>query len=137
MKSPKVIREKFEQSNLSDIGDQYTSFNLGKGWSMGEQSLKSLKQDQNEQSQTNLLQSQNDFLPKLQFQTQYPGTIQKIGETRHVDGGVTILVQSNTGSKTSIHSKDGETKSSRLEVIQGIKTRDGEENPRAPNTTEI
>ena len=65
MKSPKVIREKFEQSNLSDIGDQYTSFNLGKGWSMGEQSLKSLKQDPNEQSQTNLLQSRNDFLPKL------------------------------------------------------------------------
>ena len=65
MKSPKVIREKFEQSNLSDIGDQYTSFNLGKGWSMGEQSLKNLKQDPNEQSQTNLLQSRNDFLPKL------------------------------------------------------------------------
>ena len=36
MKNPKEIREKYEQSHLSDIGDQYTSFNVGKGWSMGE-----------------------------------------------------------------------------------------------------
>ena len=44
MKNPKDIREKYEQSYLSDIGDQYTSFNIGKGWSMGEVSLKSLHQ---------------------------------------------------------------------------------------------
>ena len=36
MKNPKEIRDKYEQSHLSDIGDQYTSFNVGKGWSMGE-----------------------------------------------------------------------------------------------------
>ena len=50
-------------------------------------------------------------------------------ENDHVDGGVQILVQggSKSGSKVSLNSKDGETKSSRMEVIQTGKTKDGEE----------
>ena len=130
MKNPKNIREKYEQSHLSDIGDQYTSFNIGKGWSMGEVSLKSLhqKEEQNQPS-NNLINSRNELLPKLQFQTHYPLSIAKMMETDHVDGGVQILVQggSKSGSKVSLQSKDGETKSSRMEVIQTGKTKDGEE----------
>ena len=125
MKNPKDIREKYEQSYLSDIGDQYTSFNIGKGWSMGEVSLKSLHQ----KDEQNLISSRNELLPKLQFQTHYPLTITKMMENDHVDGGVQILVQggSKSGSKVSLNSKDGETKSSRMEVIQTGKTKDGEE----------
>ena len=125
MKNPKDIREKYEQSHLSDIGDQYTSFNIGKGWSMGEVSLKSLHQ----KDEQNLINSRNELLPKLQFQTHYPLTITKMMENDHVDGGVQILVQggSKSGSKVSLQSKDGETKSSRMEVIQTGKTKDGEE----------
>ena len=74
MKNPKDIREKYEQSHLSDIGDQYTSFNIGKGWSMGEVSLKSLHQ----KDEQNLINSRNELLPKLQFQTHYPLTITKM-----------------------------------------------------------
>ena len=79
MKNPKDIREKYEQSHLSDIGDQYTSFNIGKGWSMGEVSLKSLHQkDVQNQSLNNLINTRNELLPKLQFQTHYPLTITKM-----------------------------------------------------------
>ena len=60
-----------------------------------------------------------------------------MAETANVDGGIQIC-QSKSGSKLSLHTKDGETRSNKLEVIQGIRTRDGNDyNPRAPNTTEI
>ena len=90
-------------------------------------------------------------MPKLQFQTHYPGIITKLGpvineemgviqkmaETANVDGGIQICL-SKDGSKLSIHSKSGETRSNKIEVVHGIRTQDGNDyNPRAPNTTEI
>ena len=77
LKNPKEIREKYEQNQLAELEEQCNSLNLEKGWSIGEQSVSSLKVKEQNTSKSKPKHTRNDYLPRIQFQTHHPRETQR------------------------------------------------------------